>query len=151
MRRLFDSQDILSTVARRLDEMVCSGRVQAANEFQFMALLIKMAGHAVVDKARIVSRLQGVESDDLVVAKSFEHAFQSAESSQRDSSEVIEKAFDATADAVDRTILSMWLNGFEHAAIASATRLSTEAVRFRWHRLRGRLREVLAPNLENAA
>ncbi len=31
MRRLFDSQDILSTVSRRLDQYVQAGKVQAAS------------------------------------------------------------------------------------------------------------------------
>jgi DNA-directed RNA polymerase specialized sigma24 family protein len=151
IRRVFDSQDILATVARRLDEMVCSGQLKATNEFQLMGLLMKMASHAVVDKARIVERLRSVEAEDQIVARSFEHAFRELEPDSPDGSRVIERAFNATTDAVDRTILSLWLNGFDHGAIASVTRLSTEAVRFRWHRLRGRLREAIAPMLEDAA
>ena len=131
--------------------MVCPGRVQAANEFQSLEPVIKMAENVVAEDARIVSRFQDIESNHLVVAGSLEHAFKSAESSQKHLSEVIERAFDPPADAVDRTIPSMWLNGFEHAAVAVATRLSNEAVRLCWYRFRGRVREVLAPTLETAA
>lgn len=131
--------------------MVCPGRVQAANEFQFLEPVIKMAENAVVEDARIVNRFQDIESNHLVVAGSFEHAFKGAGSSQKDPSEVSARAFDSTAHAVDRTIVSMWLNGFEHAAVAVATRLSNEAVRLCWYRFRGRVREVLAPTLETAA
>lgn len=151
MRRLFDSQDILSTVARRLDELVCSGSVRATNEDQLLGLLMRITSNAVVDKSRLVKRLREIENEDRVVARVFEDAFERFAHENPDGSGVIERAFAATEDPLDRTILSMWLNGCEHASIAATTHLSVEAVRFRWHRIRGRLRELLAPHIEDAA
>lgn len=151
MRRLFDSQDILSTVTRRLDEMVCSGTVRASDEGQLLALLLRIANNAVVDKARLLKRLEQVESDDRVVARTFQAAFAQSSDTDSDGSGVITRAFQIIGDPLDRTILSMWLNGLEHAAISHATNLSVEACRFRWHRIRARLREALAPEIEEAA
>ena len=59
MRRIFDSQDILSTLGRRLDQYVRFGRLAAASEDELWALVFRMAENAVIDKARVFRRLHG--------------------------------------------------------------------------------------------
>ena len=49
MRRLFDSQDIVSTLGRRLDLYVRSGRLEAVSGDQLWSLIMKMAEHGVID------------------------------------------------------------------------------------------------------
>src|SRR5689334_16822079 len=49
MRRLFDSQEIISTLARRLDLFVRGGQLNAETEGQLWTLVFKMAENAVID------------------------------------------------------------------------------------------------------
>ncbi|HVZ93296.1 MAG TPA: hypothetical protein VG797_02185, partial [Phycisphaerales bacterium] len=64
MRRVFDSQDLLSTVSRRLDAMVRSGSLRAANEQQLWSLVFTIAEHSLAEKGRIIRRLKRVEGPD---------------------------------------------------------------------------------------
>src|SRR5690606_928250 len=68
MRRLFDSQEILSTLGRRLDIYVRDQKLDATEENQLWTLVFRMAENAMVDKTRIYQRLQSVEGSDSVFA-----------------------------------------------------------------------------------
>lgn len=135
VRRLYDSQDILATVSRRLDAMVMHGEVRAETSPQLFGLITQLVRRAVVDKARFIDRLRRVEAEDRGLADCIDAAEALPEQT------VIEWAFSMTEDSVDRTILSLWLHEHPHAEIASAVGLSEEACRWRWHRIRGRLRD----------
>jgi len=69
IRRLFDSLEILSTVSRRLDLYVMSGRLTASTEAQLWELVFKMADNALVDKARgFRETLRATEGEDSELA-----------------------------------------------------------------------------------
>lgn len=141
MRRVFDSLDILSTLARRLDHFVHSGQLEAATEDQLWSLLFRMAEHAVIDKARVFRRLQSAEGEDSTFAREMLARLQAAEVRRRDGPEVeLERAMQSLQDRVDRTILSLWLLGTPHIATAEWVGLTPAAVRQRWHSIRTRLR-----------
>ncbi|MBL0927610.1 MAG: sigma-70 family RNA polymerase sigma factor [Phycisphaerales bacterium] len=141
VRRLFDSQDILSTVARRLDRFVLSGQLTAANEPELWALVFRLAEHAVVDKARLLRRLERVEGEDSVFASELRSRLDDEASEEGDG--LVAAALESTTDPTDRTILSLWLNDLPHAEIGRSVGLSAEAVRWRWHRIRARLQDRL--------
>lgn len=146
MRRLFDSQDILSTVSRRLDRYVSSGRVRAVTEAELWSLVHRMVDAALVDKVRIVKRLGRAEADDTDFARLLLGRLQQAETSANDGVELeLDRAFASLPDPIDRQILSLWLRGHKHPAIASVVGLSHDAARQRWHTIRQRLRATLDP------
>src|SRR5690606_30935513 len=64
MRRLFDSQEILSTVGRRLDAFVNAGRLEATTTPQLWGLVIRIAENALIEKARVVQSLKAREGED---------------------------------------------------------------------------------------
>lgn len=146
MRRLFDSQDILSTLGRRLDRVVHDERVEAQNADEFWALVMAIANNAVVDKARVCRRLQRVEGEDSDFANAMLTRMRNADNDDGDSDGegAIESAFGALPDDVDKRILSMWLVGSRHTQIANGVGLSPAAVRQRWQSIKSRLRERLA-------
>lgn len=149
MRRLFDSQDILSTVGRRLDMYVRSGRLEASGEAQLWALVMKMALNAVVDKARVYKRLQSVEGEDAPFAHDLLLRLQRVESiDEREPELELEHAFSMLSDEVDRQVLTLWLMGMEHSRIAELLELSSDVVRKRWQRIRETLRERLIDRVE---
>lgn len=143
MRRIFDSQDILSTVGRRLDQFVGSGQLEAATEQQLWALVFKIASNAVIDKSRIFRRLQKVEDEDGPLAQSLLRGLRQAERGAPEGIE-IEQALALFADPIDREILALWLVGTPHTMIATYVKLAPTAVRKRWQAIRSRLQERFA-------
>jgi DNA-directed RNA polymerase specialized sigma24 family protein len=137
MRRIFDSQEILSTVGRRLDNFVRSGQLQATNESELWALVFRMAHNAVIDKARVFHRLQQVEDEDGGFAQQFYTRLRQAERDRREGAEIeIERALKLLDDHIDREILSLWLVGASHSVIAETVDLAPTAVRKRWQKIR---------------
>lgn len=137
MRRLFDSQEILSTIGRKLDLMVKSRSLTAEEEGQLWALVFQMAERSVIDKARIYRRLQKTEGRDAP----FAHAWKTRLSDEPlagdlDASETVERAFECLDDPADRELLSLWLQETPHSRIAELFGVTPGAVRGRWRRIR---------------
>ena len=139
MRRIFDREDIISALGRRLDLYVGSGRLRAGTEEQLWALVSRMADHAVMDKARVFRRLEQVEGEDSAFARQL---FSPQEE------EEIELALNLLDDRIDRQILSYWLAGMPHSAIGEHVGLAPTAVRKRWHFIKSRFSEQLFQELE---
>jgi hypothetical protein len=144
MRRLFDSQEILSTVSRRLDRYVRSGRVRAATETQLWTLVFKRVDAALVDKTRIARRLRSVEGDDSEFARALLNRIERA--SQRGPDEIdglVDGALRSLSSVTDRQILSLWLMGNSPRVIADCVSISYDALRQRWQAIRDRLRSLM--------
>lgn len=138
MRRVFDSEDIFSTVSRRLDRFVRSGRLNASTAPQMWALIFKMADAAVVDKIRITTRMnritevdQSGRKDEIPRLAPIDHECRMD----------LERAFALLKSDQDRQILSLWLSGARHDVIAEAVGLTHATTRKRWQAIRSRLRE----------
>lgn len=148
MRRVFDSQDIMSTLSRRFDLLVRAGGVRAGSEAQLLGLLGEMTRNAVLTKARLLSRVRRAEDG----AK--EQATGSAATAEERGPDVdesiVDRAFEVATDEIDRTILTLRLHDMDHQTIGEAVGLSPEACRWRWHRMRTKLREMLKLEIEDA-
>lgn len=143
MRRLFDSQEIMSTVARRLDALVASGKLHAVSDGQVWSLVFTIAENSLVEKARVFRGLQAKEGEDGALAMKLMAKLQSAEFAAPDGAEIeIDRALSLLTDRLDRQILSLWLMGRDSISIAAAVELSPATVRKRWERIRERLRET---------
>ena len=141
IRRLFDSLEIMSTLGRRLDMYVMSGRLQVANEDQLWSLLFKMADNALIDKARLFKRLQGAEGEDSDFAYELNNRLRRLE---RDEDIPVEFEIDnclrAIDNPVDRQILSLWLTGESHVSIGRIVEIAPTGVRKRWENIKSQLR-----------
>lgn len=145
MRRLFDSQEILATVARRLDRMVAAGRLQAVSDGQVWSLVFTIADRSLVEKAKLFRTLQAREGEDSPLALSILARLKRAEQREPDGPELeIDKVLQSLGDRLDRQILSLWLMGRGAASIAAAVDMEPATVRKRWERIRGQLRDAYA-------
>ena len=143
LRRHFESADILSTVLRRLDVYVEGRHLAATTEDEFWALILRIAQNAVIDKLRVLRRLDAVEGEDGDIARSLARRLRLAERGPVDRTEIeLSEALDTLEDNQDRRILWLWLNGTSHAQIAGILGLTHDATRKRWERIRRRLREA---------
>jgi DNA-directed RNA polymerase specialized sigma24 family protein len=143
MRRLFDSQEIMSTLGRRLDSFVGSHQLRAENMPELWALVFRLADNSLIEKARVFRSLEAKEGEDSPVAHAMANRLRAAERAGPDGSLIeIDRAIDALTDAIDREILSLWLMGSNHAEIGQCVNLAPTAVRKRWQSIREKLREL---------
>lgn len=144
VRRMFDSMDILSTIGRRFDRYVRDGKLQAVDEPQLWALLFRMAEAAVIDKVRIVKRLQIAEGEDGAIARELLQRIEAAENRADEGAEIVlEKALAALRTDDDRTVLTLWLADWPLFRIAEAMGITPAAARQRWHSIRILLKQKL--------
>ena len=142
VRRLFDSQDILSTVGRRLDTIVREGRVKARTQGEFWSLVTQVTENSVVEKGRIAERLRIKEGEESGFAREILAELEGAE--RVSGSDGVEVAFDEMLGWLkseqDRTIATLWTLGLTHAHIAEHLDTKEDYVRDRWRRIRETLR-----------
>lgn len=146
MRRLFDSQDILSTVLRRFDNYVQNREFDSATEEQLLALVVRIAENAVIDKVRIVQRLERAESADGEIARAMLDRLRETGADPNDDAAVdrfLDRAFEALDNPIDRQILWFWLAGRRHADAAEYLNVPADRIRKRWERIRAALSQSL--------
>lgn len=149
MRRLFDSQEMLSTLARRLDLFVKEKRLQADNESRLWSLVLRISDNALIDKARLMRRLNTMEGPDGPMAKRFADRLRDAESSKQDGAIVeLDEILQSLGDTRDRQILSMWLADQPHSLIAEELGMTAAAVRKRWQVIKARIKERLESRMK---
>lgn len=136
MRRVFDSQEILSTLGRRLDSVVANGQLRAQDEQQLWHLIMTIATHAIVDKARLFQRLARVESADGELATRLRQRIDPQCRSEIEIEEQIAIAMEQVSNPIDRTILLAWLHDEQRAQTAQNLNVSQAMLRKRWQRIR---------------
>ncbi len=152
VRRLYDSQEILSTVGRRLDRYVLLGRLSICTEEQLRSLVSRIAIAAIADKARATARIGRVERPDgELVADDERRRGRAPMQSEMSSGGELDRAVRALRDPIDREILVLWLRGTPHNVTASVLGMAPTAVRKRWQSIRQRLREHLFNSGQGAA
>ncbi len=140
LRRIYDSEDVLSTLSRRLDELVVSGRLRAQSEGQLWAAAFAITGNAICEYARVLRRIERAEEEgEREVARRLRSEFEDAATPEQ-IREAMERTLAMIPDETDQRILWLWLNDQSHAAIAATLGMTPEAVRMRWSRIRARLR-----------
>ncbi len=134
-RRVFDSEDIMATVLRRVDLLARNGAIRANSEAEMTSLIMTIATNASISKFRLIklarSRL-GEESD-------FFQEFVRRLNACRDDDEahaLVFQLFDALESSEDRRIYLLRLRGVGHNAIGQMLGISEEASRQRWQRIR---------------
>ncbi len=143
MRRLFDSQEILSTVTRRLDRCVSTGGLNAAAPEQLWALVFQIAENSVVDKGRIYRKLQNTESRDQPFADRLRQRLDAAEAAHGvDATELeLDAVLRSLPTPLDREILTGWLRGLSYETMSQELGLRVDTLRRRFKRIKKSLRD----------
>ncbi len=147
VRRLFDSQDLLSTVSRRLDLYVQSGRLTARTEEELWSFLYRVVENAFIDKSRAYDRMQRSERPE-VAADRGALGSQGTSASEgvpgvEDDRTLIKDCLGELADPIDREILNLWLRGTPLGVIADLLGVPRARLRKRWQRIRRALRQTV--------
>lgn len=138
MRRILETDDILSTISFRLDTAVRAGRLRATTPGELLSFVAGLSERTIFEKSRSLRRMRRLER----------HASSSAAKAagapaHGDAVHLVELAIQALSTDVDRTIARLRLNGVSHRVIADNLGLSVESARQRWRSVRLRLIEIL--------
>lgn len=140
LRRLMDSEDLVSSVARRLDHAVSAGRATFANEAEMWGFLRTLADRVLADRTRELARLRRAESE----ATRGDPPGGATPSTDRpvpgvDSENIETRAFGLLRSEAERRVLTLWLRGMSLSAIATDIGVPAPTVRQQWLRVRNRL------------
>jgi DNA-directed RNA polymerase specialized sigma24 family protein len=137
-RTLFDSEDLFSTVARRIDQEVERQRLDILDERHFWALIRRIGENCITDRIREDAAWRQAQGP-LAITPSDHVNDPEVESSRGLASVAI-----SAANQSERQMLLLWLFGAPMAAIGSVLGISEGAARKRWQRYRDRTRERFA-------
>ncbi|MEM9083723.1 MAG: hypothetical protein AAGB34_09015 [Planctomycetota bacterium] len=134
-RSLSETEDVFSSVARRLDRAVMNESINAENVDQLLAYLFRTSDntcHTLWRKGRRGTRAS---------AKVHQSEFEGIET--EDQSELIEtiEKHSKAGDYIDESMLQLRARGYTFTRIANALSLSPDLIRQRWHRMRKRIRD----------
>jgi RNA polymerase sigma factor (sigma-70 family) len=139
LRRTVDSEDLVSTLSRRLYVYMTSTRVEAQSTEQLLALLMTIAQRSINDKLRVLRRAERESDPEFRMAAL---AREIAPDPASGPSSGIEELLSRLDSDTDREITRLWLRGMDHAEIGVALGVSHPAVRKRWERIRAKLRRT---------
>lgn len=134
-RPLSETEDVFSSVARRLDHAVMTESIRAENVDQLLAYLFRTS-----DNTCHVLWRKGRRGNN---ASTKAHPIQDQVTEFDDQSELIEtiEKHSRAGDHIDESMLLLRARGHTFARIANALSLSPDLIRQRWHRMRKRIRD----------
>ncbi len=141
LRGLFDSDDLMATISRRLDDIVRKRELTATSEGELWSLLEHLAANALSDLARRTVREHPDAPVELIPAPPASELEPKADSD--DPNSLLAICLAEIHHEADQRILRMRLDHHTHAQIAAAEGVSESNVRKRWQRIRRVVRRLL--------
>ena len=140
-RSVADTEDVLSTVSRRVVNAISAGMLRASERREIAAYLHRVLEEAVREKSRRGGRLQSREAIAAERAAEFKNESEECPSAQIQRQEAFRALAARITDRIDREIALRRAMGQSHDQIALRLSISPDSVRKRWSRLLERFRE----------
>lgn len=133
-RAVFDSEDVLSSVVRRLDSLVERGRLRVTSEDELWALITTIVLNDATSKSRLMERARAMSLDDQEFAQMLLRRAAACKQDEDADALVLQMA-GSISGGDERQMLLLRLRGASHRAIAGALGISEVAARQRWSQL----------------
>jgi len=147
VRKVTDTEDVLSTAMRRIDSAVLRGRLEASSDEQFYAFVHGVIERTILEKARGAARLRAREK----IAQEIRMGTPPPEPRGRILvREELSRIGGAIRDPIDREIVLHKGRGLSWAQIAEQVGMDPAAVRKRWSRMRARIRSMITEGEHHA-
>lgn len=134
-RAVFDSDDVLATVLRRIDGLAERHGIRATSEGEIVSLILTIAENAANSKSRLIelARARLVEDREfsLLLVERL-----NACADNEDASEFILRMYASLSDSDARVLFLLRMRGIEHRVVAQMLGISAEACRQRWKKIR---------------
>lgn len=148
-RRIYDSEDVLSSTIRRMDEMALEGMLRPHNEEELWTLTRTIAQNNAVSKNRMVSRLDRLlQEEGVAFAMVADFIQRRAESEKLE--DVLARLAAVLENSTDRQYFFLRMRGATHRAASDALGITHDAGRQRWVGIMARLRAAAAGELNGA-
>ncbi len=145
-RSLANTDDILSTALRRIDQVIMQGGLEAQSERQFYAFVHGVIERTIMEKARKSRGLTAREK----MAQEIREAMPSPVVGQRVvTAEELNQIGGLITDPIDREIVLLRGRDLSFIAIAEAMQMAPSAVRKRWSRIRALVRKHIEESLSD--
>lgn len=132
-RTVFDSDEVLATVLRRIDLLVVNGGFAPCSEHDVWGLISTTANNSSLGKASLTHRALSLVKDDGEYAK-FMLAQLEACRDDDDAVSLVTRLMLQLSDDTDRQIIGLRLRGASHRVVAGMLGLTEVVVRARWSR-----------------
>ncbi len=139
-RKMGNTDEILSTAWRRIDQAIVNGKLDAKSNEQFFAFVHGVIRRTILEKARSGRRMTQREYVAQMLQEDMKKQEPGIES--RKLSDLFELG-ELFQDPVNREIILLKGRGLSFSVIAELMSMESSAVRMRWSRIRKRVREHL--------
>jgi DNA-directed RNA polymerase specialized sigma24 family protein len=139
-RTVFDSEDVFSSVLRRVDTMVEAGTLRPRSVAELWALIDAITRHNALNRTRLIERARAMLSEEGSYAQSLLDRL-SRYSTDDEATFLLYRMMAGLSNETDRQVLSLHLRGATHRAIATLLSISEDASRQRWRTIRNVLQE----------
>lgn len=141
-RRVYDSEDVLSSTVRRMDQLAHEGKLRPHNDDELWTLTRTIAHNDAVSKNRIVARLDRLLAEEGPMLAPVADFIR--EQSDVENVETILSRLAATLNSsADRQYFFLRMRGATHKAAAEALGIGHDAARQRWVDIMAKLRSNL--------
>lgn len=137
-RRVFDSEEVVSSVLRRLDGMAVRGTLRPHSEAELWALIEAIARNTAVSKTRMIERARELLTDEGPYAYELLKRLNAC-ATDDEATLLVNRMLMSLRSGPDRQLTIMVLRGASHRAIGDILGLTEEASRQRWKRIRDEL------------
>lgn len=138
-RSVFDSEDVLSSVLRRLDSLVQRGKLRPGCEAELWGFIKVIASNNAVSKSRLIECSRKWLTDEPEYAYYIVKVINACEDDDEVSWLVYRMAGSLAGE--DRQIFFLRVRGAMHQAVARVLGIDEGAVRQRWSRICRELRD----------
>lgn len=148
-RTAFDSEDVMSSVLRRVDQLAANGTLRPANEAELWALIKTIASNTAVSKTRLIERARILLTEDGEYAYILVRRLQACATDDEAQLLVLRMA-GLLKNERARQVFLLRVRGVSHAAVAAALESSEGACRQNWMQMCRELRLVFEKGLGHA-
>jgi DNA-directed RNA polymerase specialized sigma24 family protein len=142
-RAVHDSEDVLSSVMRRLDCMAAVGELRPRSEKDLWGLIAVIARNCAVSRTRLIERAKELLTEDGPLAYEVMRRLNACRGDE-EATILVRRMMASLPESRDRQILDLQFRGATHAAIAGLLGISVDACRHRWMAIRRKLAEWFA-------
>lgn len=139
-RTVFDSEDVFSSVLRRVDTMVEAGTLRPRSVAELWALIDAITRNNALNRTRLIERARTFLDEEGPYAQALLDRLCRYKSDD-EATILLYRMMACLSDEIDRQVLSLRLKGASHRAIGTLLGLSEEATRQRWRAIRTLLQE----------
>jgi DNA-directed RNA polymerase specialized sigma24 family protein len=145
-RAVHDSEDVLSSVLRRLDTLAADGSLRLSSERDLWAYISVIARNTAVSKTRLIEIARSYLTEDGAFAYEVVRRLNACRGDE-EATILMHRMMGSLKDPIDRQVFALRYRGASHAAIGNLLGTTEEASRQRWRKICQHLRSTFG--LEN--